>query len=589
MRNTFALLLAAVPLLTAVAADTPARPNVVIVMTDDQGMGDFSFFGNPVLKTPHLDKFADTAVRFTDFHVAPMCSPTRGQLLTGVDAVRNGVTSVTAGRTFLRPGFPTMAEILKAGGYKTGVFGKWHLGDHYPHRPIDRGFDESVYHLGWGMLFSTPEYGNPLFDGRYFHNAKAEQFTGHCTDFWFETATAWMKDCHDKNEPFFCYLPTNAPHTPHMDLPKYIEPCEDKGPAGFFGMIAHIDDRIGQLEKFLTESGLRENTIVVFLTDNGGTAGVKTFNAGLRGHKTEYYDGGHRVPCWVRWPAGNIGEPRDIETPAQVQDLLPTILDLCQVDKPADAKFDGLSLAGLLRGKADSVPDRKMVVQYSRATLTEWDSCVIWDKWRLVKGGELYNVGSDRGQTENVAVHHPDVVAAMRDHYAQWWGQLGPKVNDYVPIMIGAPEQKEVMFTSGDWEGIYADNTGFVRRAIGGPTGGHWHVDVTRPGEYAFNLRRWPRETGTALGAAETVTDKFAVAAGRNYHPPAKTFPSITAGVVEIAGKSATAETKATAQDVTVKVTLPAGRTTLKAWFRDADGNDLVGAFYVYAEKTGDE
>lgn len=584
LRCLSAVFLALLPVV-AQATDS-SRPNVIIVMTDDQGMGDFSFTGNPVLKTPNLDAFARSAIRFTDFHVAPMCSPTRGQLLTGVDAVRNGVTSVTAGRTFLRPGFPTMAELLKAGGYKTGIFGKWHLGDQYPHRPKDRGFEESVYHHGWGMLFSTPDYGNPLFDGRYFHNGEPKKFTGHCTDFWFEQATKWMKERNEKNEPFFCYIPTNAPHTPHVDLPKYIEPYQGKGPAGFFGMIAHVDERFGQLEKFLEESGLRENTIVVFLTDNGGTAGVKVFNAGLRGHKTEYYDGGHRVPCWVRWPAGNLGESRDIDTPAQVQDLLPTILELCRVEKPAESKLDGLSLAALLRGNG-TLPDRKMVVQYSRATLEKWDSCVIWKKWRLVNGTELYDVATDRDQTKNVASDNPVVVTAMRDHYEQWWSGMGPKPNEYVPITLGAEQQPEVAMTSGDWEDIYADNTGHVRRAVGGPRGGHWHVVIDRPGEYAFTLRRWPRETGAALGAAQNDTGAIAEAAGKNYNPPAKTFP-IAEGIVTIAGQEASAATNPTAQDVTVRMKLPAGRCLLTAWFRDADGEDQCGAFFVYVKRIGE-
>jgi arylsulfatase A-like enzyme len=154
--------------LAAGRATAQARPNVLVVMTDDQGLGDFSFTGNPVLKTPHLDAFARQAVRLTDFHVCPMCSPTRGQLLTGLAALRNGATSVTAGRTFLRPGIPTLADLFAGAGYATGLFGKWHLGDSYPHRPIDKGFRESAYHLGWGQLHSTPEFDWPLVDGRYF-------------------------------------------------------------------------------------------------------------------------------------------------------------------------------------------------------------------------------------------------------------------------------------------------------------------------------------------------------------------------------------------------------------------------------------
>ena len=267
-------------------------------------------------------------MRLTDFHVCPMCSPTRGQLAdrAGRSAqrcdVRHGGPNVPAAGSCRR-----WPELFAKAGYQTGIFGKWHLGDSYPHRPIDKGFQKSVYHLGWGQLQSTPEFDWPLIDGRYFHNGVEKRYQGHCTDFWFDSAMAWMKQCAAKKEPFLCYLPTNAPHAPHIDLDEYVKPYQGKGPAGFFGMIAHIDKRFGDLEKFLADEKLRDNTIVIFMTDNGGTAGVPTFNAGLRAGKTTYYDGGHRVPCWIRWPDGKLGEPRDISTPTQNTDLLPTLCE----------------------------------------------------------------------------------------------------------------------------------------------------------------------------------------------------------------------------------------------------------------------
>ncbi len=424
----------------AARADASKKPNVLIVMTDDQGLGDFSFMGNPVLKTPNFDAFAQQAIRLSDFHVAPMCSPTRGQLLTGLAALRNGATSVTAGRTFLRPGIPTIADVFARAGYRTGIFGKWHLGDSYPHRPIDKGFQESVYHLGWGQLQSTPEFDWPLIDGRYFHNGVEKRYQGHCTDFWFDSAMAWMKKCRQQDAPFLCYLPTNAPHAPCIDQPEYVQPYQGKGPAGFFGMIAHLDKRFGDLSKFLAEEKLENDTIVIFMTDNGGTAGVKTFNAGLRAGKTTYYDGGHRVPCWIRWPNGNFGAPREIVTPTQNTDLLPTLCDLCGVTPPArdprDAVYSGVSLAGLLRG-AQPLPDRVFVVQYGQI-LKKFDACVISGKWRLVNGQELYDVHADRAQQTNVAAQHPDVVAALRDYYEKWWQGLEPTLSAFVPITLGA-------------------------------------------------------------------------------------------------------------------------------------------------------
>jgi hypothetical protein len=490
--------------------------------------------------------------------------------------MRTGATSVTAGRSFLRPGFPTMAELFAAAGYKTGLFGKWHLGDSYPHRPTDKGFHEAVYHLGWGMLNSAPEFDNPLSDGRYFHNGTAKKFKGHCTDHWFDSATAWMRERKARGEPFLCYLPTNAPHAPYVEIDEYVTPYRGKGPAGFFGMIAHVDDRLGKLDAFLAESGLRENTIVVFMTDNGGTAGVPTFNAGLRDRKTSYYDGGHRVPCWVRWPAGRLGEPRDIATPAQNQDILPTLLELCGVKSAA--KFDGTSLAGLLRGTQKDLPDRTLVVQYGQVP-KKWDSCVIWGKWRLVKGEELYDVEADRAQMTDLAGKQPDVLKKMRDYYESWWAVVGPKVDEFVPCAtLGSDKQPLVSLTSADWENIYADNTGHVRSAVGGPTGSHWHVFVERAGDYEIVLRRWPRETGAPLGA------KYDDPAGGKM-AESKAFP-IAGAKVRIAGVEASAKTAPTEQEVAVRVKLPAGKTTLKAWFQDGKGADLCGAFFAYVRRV---
>ncbi len=524
------------------------KPNVLIVLTDDQGMGDFSCFGNPVLKTPNLDKLHAESIRFTDFHSAPMCTPTRGQLLTGVDAVRNGATSVTGGRSFLRPGIPTMPELFARAGYGTGIFGKWHLGDHYPHRPMDKGFQEAVYHLG----------------------------PGYCTDFWFDRAMAWMKERQVAGQRFICYLPLNAPHAPHVVPAKYSAAYPGKGPAEFFGMIANIDENVGRLETFLRESGLREDTILLFMTDNGGTAGVRTWNASLRAGKTTFYEGGHRVPCWLRWPSGNLGKPREIAEPAQMQDVLPTLLELCSVEAEPKtamrAAFDGISLAPLLRGSAEKLPDRMMVVQYSRAKLTKWECAVIWNHWRLVEGKELYDVQKDRSQTNDVAAARPDIVGKMREHYERWWAGLGAKPDQFVPCAtLGAERQSVVSLTSSDWQDVYCDNAGHVRRAVGGPRGGPWLVDIAHSGNYEIALRRWPHETRLALGDASGAES---------------TALPIAAGRIVIAGQELSAEAQPTDQEVVIQAKLPAGRTTFQAWFQDAQSNDLAGAYFAYVRRT---
>lgn len=550
----------------AADANAAARPNILIVLTDDQGMGDFSCLGNPVLQTPNLDRLRSESVRFTDFHVAPMCTPTRGELMTGLDAVRNGATSVTGGRSFIRPGVPTMPEILAAGGYRTGLFGKWHLGDSHPHRPMDRGFQEAVYHKGWGFT-SAPEFANTLTNGRCFHNGVEERFDGFVTDFWFDRAMAWMKQRGAAGEPFFCYLPLNAPHGPCWAPDKYCAPYEGKGPAKFFGMIANIDENMARLDAFLRDSGLRDRTLVIFMTDNGGTGGVKLWNAGLRAGKTTFYDGGHRVPCWIRWPDGGIGRPRDIGDPTQIQDLMPTLLEMSGVRAPVGARFDGVSLAGLLRGTQEKLADRKFVVQYSRARLEKWESCVVWDRWRLVQGTELYDVAADLAQAHDVASAHPEIVAAMREHYERWWKDLEPLSGRFeAAAAVGSDAEPAVALTSSDWQDVYADNAGHIRRAEGGPRGGPWNVRVARAGEYEVRLRRWPPEADLPLAAPNGEGSRALPVAGAK---------------LSAAGREAAAPAPEGAREVVLRVTLPAGDTQLQGWFTDAAGNDLCGAFYA--------
>ena len=242
------------------AAEAAKRPNVIIVVSDDQGYGDFSCHGNPILKTPNLDKLHDRSIRLTDFHVAPMCTPTRGQLLTGLDALHSGASSVCAGRSFIRRGIPTLAELFAANGYRTGHFGKWHLGDSYPNLPHQRGFQETVYFLGWGITSMADLWQNDCFDGRFRHNGVLQQYKGYCTDVWFDLAMNWIKERRDKDEPFFVYLPTNAAHGPCWVADKYKQPYKGRGPAGFFGMIANLDENMGRLDAFLSANGLGDNT-----------------------------------------------------------------------------------------------------------------------------------------------------------------------------------------------------------------------------------------------------------------------------------------------------------------------------------------
>jgi arylsulfatase len=443
------------------------RPNVIIVLSDDQGYGDFSCHGNPKLRTPHLDRLHDESIRLADFHVAPMCTPTRGQLMTGLDALRNGATSVCAGRSFIRRASPgadgdptsaaagspsTMAEWFARQGYRTALFGKWHLGDSYPNLPEQRGFGDAVYHLGWGITSMADLWRNDYFNGRFRHDGHLNEYPGYCTDVWFKLAKDWIKERNAADEPFFLYLPTNAPHGPLWVADQYRQPYLEQGLkrplASFFGMIANLDENMGQLDQLLADLKLRDNTILIYFHDNGGTAGVSFYNAGMRGAKTTYYEGGHRAACFLRWPGGDWKSPCDVEQLTQVQDLLPTLIETCDLGEPK-TPGDGRSLAPLLRagraaGKpragdaaeeapaqqavAKNVPaqadatqddaarafdDRKLVVQYGQKP-EKWQSAVLWRKWRLVHGAELYDLRSDPAQKHDVARQQPEVLAALR-------------------------------------------------------------------------------------------------------------------------------------------------------------------------------
>lgn len=557
------------------------RPNVIIVLTDDQGYGDLSCHGNQVLKTPQLDRLFSESVRFTDFHAAPMCTPTRGQLMTGVDCLRNGAMNVGCGRVFMRRELPTMADLFAAGGYRCGQFGKWHLGDNYPYRPQDRGFHESISYPSSHISSAPGFWNNHYFDDTYWHNGRREQYRGYTTDVFFNEAMKWMGQQAAAGKPFFCYLPTAAAHAPLFVPQKYRDLYKDQKPdvASFFGMIANIDENMGRLETFLASNGLRDNTIVIFMSDNGGFVGVPVYNAGMRGGKRSLLDGGHRVPCFFRWPGGKFRAPGDVAGLTEVQDILPTLAELCSLPK-LSARFDGVSLARLLRGQREVLPDRMLVVNFSRMDKpepTKSGSVVLWKRWRLLEGRELYDLTTDPGQKENIIGKHPDVVAKMSAHLETWWRKVEPTINDFGAAIIGSDAENPSLLSPPDWQDVFFDKSNEVRQGL--KSNGAWNVIVDRAGSYEFELRRWPREADTPIAAGLPVhihTDgEF----------PAGVALPIAKARVKIGNVDASSTLPAIAKQVTFKAELPAGRTQLQTWFYDGDGNELCGAYYVYVTR----
>ncbi|HPA19760.1 MAG TPA: arylsulfatase [Verrucomicrobiae bacterium] len=580
-----ALPIALLAILAGIGNAATKRPNVIILLTDDQGYGDLSCHGNPILRTPNLDRLHAESIRLVDFHVTPMCTPTRGQIMTGRSCLSTGAYVVCSGRSFIREGIPTMPEIFAGGGYRTGIFGKWHLGDYYPYRPQDRGFQEVLTFGGWGVGCAQDHWNNAYQDCWFLHNGKAQFYPGYCTDVWFAEAMKWMKARAAAGEPFLCYLPTNTPHGPNWVPPQYAKPYAGKVPPGvakFFGMIGNLDDNVGRLETMLAESGLRENTILIYMTDNGGTGGVKTFNAGMRGHKTEYYDGGHRVPFFLRWPAGGLRPAGDVPDLAQCQDLLPTLMELCGVERPSGFFCDGTTLAPLLKGQPQpGLRERMLVVQYGIWEEWEgpvkWNSAVLWNKWRLVKGEELYDIASDPAQATNIASQKPDVVAQLREHYEKWWSAIEPSVREFVPIHLGSEHEDPVCLGSQDWAGYNTSNTPDIRAGVN--RNGPWHVLVERAGEYEFSLRRWPVEADAAITAT---VPAYQGALGS--YAEGKALP-IARAQLRVGDFDATKPVGPEDKATVFTAKLPVGRTLVQTSFRDAADKEICGAYYVYVHR----
>jgi len=568
-----------------------SRPNIILILTDDQGYGDLGCHGHPLLRTPALDRLHAESIRLTDFHVTPMCTPTRGSLLTGIDCLRNGAMATSLGRNLPRAELPTVADYLRRAGYRTGVFGKWHLGSSYPYRPMDRGFDEAIYHNGFGLTGIDTHWNNDYYDPIYLQNGEEVQGEGYCTDIWFQKAMEWMSECREESQPFFAYIPTNVPHFPMWISDQYKERFQSHAEAfdkedadGFFGMIEELDENMAHLDAFLTEHGLREDTLLLFMSDNGHAGGAsELYNAGMRGGKCSRYEGGHRVPCFVRWPGGGLREPGDVAALTQGQDILATLVEIGgQALDPAHP-IDGESLLPLWKGDDRHLDDRTCVVQYFQNNIRRQDACVMWKKWRLVNHDELYDLNTDPGQDRDVAAEHPEIVARLQRHYDAWWEAREPGINTYSPLHVGNPAEEDVRLTSAEWQEVRADGTGCCRNLTardsgGGPgrQGGPWKLLVEKAGDYQVELRRYPRESGLTFTEA---SPRFEARAGIIEEG----VPAPIADARLVLNDQLIAESSdRDATQITYRVTLEEGIHQLQGWFVDATGEPVCGAFYAH-------
>ncbi|WOO39310.1 arylsulfatase [Rubellicoccus peritrichatus] len=583
---------------------TNKQPNIVIVITDDQGYGDLGCEGNPILKTPNIDAFHEQAVRLTDFHVGPTCAPTRAGLLTGLHSGSVGVWHTIGGRSIVREKALMLPQALKNAGYRTGLFGKWHLGDNYPYRPQDRGFEEVITHGGGGIGQQPDHWGNDYFDDVYEVNGEPKQFEGYCTDVWFNQALDFIEE--NKDEPFFCYLAPNAPHGPYNVPAKYFEEYEgsiEDYVARFYGMITNIDDNFARLRTRLAELGLEENTILIFMTDNGSSCSLTDkegfprdgFNAGLRGGKGSAYDGGHRVPVYIRWPKGDIGGGHDVSELSAHIDMMPTLLDLCDIELTDNMDFHGKSLEPLLKDPDADWGERSVITESQRVlTPIKWrQSCVMTNRWRLIEGKELYDMSTDKGQRHDVSNDHPEVVEKLRKDYEDWWDLVYLDADDPIPFPLGAKDGPgEVRLNCMDWRYPEAQDDvpwhqGQIREGV--PMIGYWEIDVKDSGRYRFELRRWPREADYETGHGfegndiewnEVETDPWY----RNWYKDG-TALAIDTATLQVGDQTQVVPVDLQASSTIIEMDLPEGLNSLSATFNGADDLEL-GAYYVYVNKV---
>ena len=523
------------------------RPNVLLILADDQGYGDLRRHGNDRIDTPVLDRLARQSTRFDRFMVSPLCSFTRASLLTGRYYLRTGCASVTRGLEVVRPAELLVSERFRAAGYATGCFGKWHIGEHYPSHPRGQGFDEFL-----GMAQGHwDNYFNPLLQ----HNDSTVQTHGYITDVLTDAAIEFIR--HHRDGPFFCYLPYNAPHTP-MQLPdalfdKYRARGLDARAASVYGMVENIDSNVGRLLAELKQLGIEQNTIVLYLSDNGaeGREGSR-YNAGMRGMKGSVHEGGMRVPCFIRWPK-RVPSGRVIDRLTAHIDILPTLAELCHIDIPDRRRLDGRSFASLLLGRPSDWPSDRMIFHRNpgwrelvgvagkpllESVLARYPGSVRTERWRAVRESEtwqLFDMRNDPAESRDVAAQHPQVVRRLADAYDRWFDDVTKRPIVRPPIAIGYRQwprevlnAAEAYFTgrigwynrfgfAHDWLTHWTDPADSI----------WWEVDVVEAGRFEISVRYACRQEAVGTKLKLSVGDRAIVGTiTRPYDPHPRQRPT---------------------------------------------------------------
>lgn len=588
------------------------RPNVVLILTDDQGYGDIRANGNPWINTPHLDWLHDNGISLEDYHTDPLCAPARSALMSGRYSFGAGVYSTLNGRYYMKPELKTMADYFHEGGYGTGLFGKWHLGDTYPYHPENRGFD-TVVSFGGGVIGETPDYwNNNYYNDTYIVNGVEKKFDGYCTDIWFDSAVDFMDKNIEEDKPFFCFLPTNAPHGPLNVDPSYYEKYKAMGlaenRARFYGMIECVDENIGKIMGHLKEKDVFDNTIIIYFGDNGSAGGCITdadshvidgYNAGMRGKKGTTYEGAHRNACFLSTPNNILGEPRAIHGITAHMDLLPTLADICGLATPEN--IDGISMAKALQaGECHVNPDRTLVVHNMQRDMPQKfkDYSVIKNNMRLVRpltnesnpfllgsfgssvdvDPEIYDIAKDPSELTDVYEDHKELAIELTRFYEEWYDERLEEAMKYSPIYF--LKDQPMKLTCHAWH--ECTKMCFSQRNVrNGVDGNGYHsIEVVDPGKYKIELRRYPREAGIPLdGTCESVPGDERIAedweAGRIYN--------IVSADIRVAGLKDAVDVVSGQECVEFILDLPKGPSHMRTRFFLENGKS-IGAYYVYVE-----
>ena len=496
-------------------AQEKPHPNVIIILTDDQGYGDLGITGNTHVQTPIIDRFASESIRFNNFYVSPVCAPTRSSLMTGRYSLRTGTRDTYNGGATMASNEVTIAEMLKRADYKTGIFGKWHLGDNYPFRPGDQGFDESLIHLsgGMGQVGDITTYfkgDSSYFDPVLWHNNKKEAYKGYCSDIFAAQAIHFIEE--NKASPFFCYLAFNAPHTPLQVPEKYYQQYKDIDPSSGFGndnkpfttmtekdkedarkvyaMVTNIDDNVGKLLKKLEDLDIADQTLIIFMTDNGPQQ--TRYTSGMRGRKSDVYQGGVRVPFYIKYPS-LFGKNKDVEIMAAHIDILPTLAQVCNVKLPVDRKIDGKSLVPLIMGEKVDWANRPLFFYWTRRyPELYYNMALRKGSYKLVgrtnynapiEDFELYNLEKDPFEQNNIVLENKKIANSLKEQLDETYNELITSENlvNQPRIIVGSRYENPVILNrndAGGQRGIWAQEEIY----------GKWKVSIEK-GHYDIKFK----------------------------------------------------------------------------------------------------